>query len=240
MGGVRDGVPGETCGSGRKQHVAGSFRPAKIAGQGNANNGSQTAPVQRISLNHDHRPSKTGTGTEPVGSGRFAQYTSPWATTIRRLQEFALPPLKWLDRVRCRWPRRLDSSPRLQLQDRGVRYTRLRLPCRPDFAISSIVGKAARLRRKPYRELKLRFSYRKYNDRPALMQTDRSERVQRATANDGLRDRRKFEAKIRSLITTAIFFALYAPVAAQQPNKVGQNPRTFPWSGPGTLSWGSI
>jgi hypothetical protein len=95
-----------------------------------------------------------------AGSGRFAQYTWPWATTIRRLQGCVLPRLKWLDPGTCLPPRRPDSSPRSRLQDRAARCIRLRPPCKPGFVTFSADGTAARLQRKPYRESKSRFSYR--------------------------------------------------------------------------------
>ena len=84
-------------------------------------------------------------GPEPVGSGRFAQYTWPWATTTRRLRVFVLPLLQWLDPGTCLPPRRPDSSPRLRLQDRDVRCILLRPPCKPGFVTSSADGIAARL-----------------------------------------------------------------------------------------------
>ena len=114
--------------------------------------------------------SNTNSGPEPVGSGRFAQYTWPWATTIRRFQGCALLLLKWLDPGTCLPPRRPDSSPRSRLQDRDARCIRSWPLCTPGFAISSADGTTVRLQRKPYQELKSQFSYQKYNHAPLRLQ----------------------------------------------------------------------
>ena len=128
--------------------------------------GTHTTLRIRLRLSASPWTTRTGLrkpGPEPVGSERLAQYTWPWATTIRRLQVCVLPLLQGLDPGTCLPPRRLDSSPRLLLRDRDARCIRLRPPCTPGFVTSSADGTAARLQRKPYRESKLPFSYRKYN-----------------------------------------------------------------------------
>ena len=137
--------------------------------------GMQTTVLRRLWFRGSPWTTRTGLrkpGPEPVGSGRLAQYTWPWATTIRRLQVCVLPPPKWLDRVGCLYSRRPGSSLRLRLRDRAARYTRLRLLCTPDFVISSIDGTAAPLRRIPCRELRLQFSYPKYNPRENHLASD--------------------------------------------------------------------
>ncbi len=129
-------------------------------------NGTQTTVLTRLRFNASPWATTTGLrkpGPEPVGSGRLAQYTWPWAITIRRFQGFALRLLRQLDRVGCLPRRRPDSSPRLRLQDHGAQYTRLRPLCRPDFAISSIDETTAPLLRILCRGSKLQFSYPKYN-----------------------------------------------------------------------------
>ena len=128
--------------------------------------GTQTTLLIRLRFSASPWTTRTGLrkpGSEPVGSGRFAQYTWPWATTIRRFQVCVLPLLKWLDPGTCLPLRRLDSLPRLRLQDRDARCIRLRPPCTPGFVTSSADGTTARLQRKPYRESKSQFSYSKYN-----------------------------------------------------------------------------
>jgi hypothetical protein len=130
----------------------------------------------RIRLRFSASPWTTSTGLrkpgpEPVGSGRFAQYTWPWATTTRRLQASVSPLLQWLDPGTCLPPRRPDSSPRLRRQDRDVRCILLRPPCKPGFVTSSADGIAARLQQKPYQESKLQFSYQKHNHALGRLQT---------------------------------------------------------------------
>jgi hypothetical protein len=135
--------------------------------------GTQTTLLIRLRFSASPWTTRTGLrkpGPEPVGSGRFAQYTWPWATTIRRFQGCALPLLKWLDPGTCLPPRRPDSSPRLWLQDRAVRCTLLQPPCKPGFVTSLAGGTTARLQRKPYQELKSQFSYQKYNHAPLRLQ----------------------------------------------------------------------
>ena len=110
-------------------------------------------------------------GPEPVGSGRFAQYTCPWATTIRRLQVSVLLPLKWLDPDTCLRLRRLDSWLPLRLQDRGAQCIRLRPRCIPGCVTSSGGGTAAPRQQKSCRESKSPFSYQKYNHASERLQT---------------------------------------------------------------------
>jgi hypothetical protein len=112
-------------------------------------------------------------GPEPVGSGRLAQYTWPWATTIRRFRVSVLPLLKWLDQDTYRPLRRLDSSPRSRLQDRDARYILLRPQCKPGFVTSLAYGTTARHRHKSYPGSKSRFSYQKYNQRARSAQANR-------------------------------------------------------------------
>jgi hypothetical protein len=130
--------------------------------------GTHTTVLIRLRFSSSPCTTRTGRrkpGREPAGSGRFAQYTWPWATTIRRFQVCVLPPLKWRDPGTCLPLRRLDSWPRSRLQDRDARCIRSRPPCKPGFATSSSDGTAARLQHKPYREWKSLFSYPKYNQR---------------------------------------------------------------------------
>lgn len=127
---------------------------------------TQTTVLIRLRFRASPWTTRTGLrkpAPDPVGSGRLAQYTWPWAITIRRLQGCVPRRPKWLDRAACLLPHRLCSSPRLPLRNRGARYIRSRLPCKPGFATSSAVGTTARLRRKLYREWRSLFSYPKYN-----------------------------------------------------------------------------
>jgi len=128
--------------------------------------GTHTTLLIRLRFSASPWTTRTGLrkpGPEPVGSGRFAQYTWPWATTIRRLRVFVLPLLQWLDPGTCPPLRRLDSLPRLWLQGRAERYILLQPPCKPGFVTSLADETAARLQRKPYQESKSQFSYQKYN-----------------------------------------------------------------------------
>jgi hypothetical protein len=112
-------------------------------------------------------------GPEPVGSGRFAQYTWPWATTIRRLGVSVLPRLQWLDLPL----RRLDSSPQSRLQDRDARCILLRPPCKPGFATFSNDATDVRPQRKSCRELRSQFSYPKYNQSGITVQANSPRRA---------------------------------------------------------------
>jgi hypothetical protein len=90
-------------------------------------NGTHTTVLIRLRLRASPWTTKTGLrkpGPEPIGSRKLAQYTWPWAITIRSLRAFASPPLKSLDRGACLSLRRLDSSPPSRLQNRGERYIR--------------------------------------------------------------------------------------------------------------------
>jgi hypothetical protein len=134
-----------------------------------------THTTLRIRLRFRASPWTTRTGRrkpgpEPVGSGRFAQYTWPWATTIRRLRGSVLPLLQSLDPGTYPLLRRLDSLPRLWLQDRAARCILLRPPCKPGFVTSLAGGTIARLQRKLYQEWKSQFSYQKYNHAPLRLQ----------------------------------------------------------------------
>lgn len=129
-------------------------------------NGTQTTVFTRLRFNASPWITTTGLrkpGPEPVGSGRLAQYTWPWATTIRRFQGLVSPLLKRLDRVGYLCSRRPDSSPRLRPRDRGAPDTRPWLLRIAGSLISCGGGTAAPPQRIPYRELRLQFSYRKYN-----------------------------------------------------------------------------
>jgi hypothetical protein len=137
--------------------------------------GTHTTLLIRLRFSASPWTTRTGLrkpGPEPVGSGRFAQYTWPWATTIRRVQVSVLPPLKWLDPGTCLPLRKLDSSPQSRLQDRDARYIQSRPPCKPDFAISSIDATDAPPQRKSCRGLRSQFSYPKYNQSAISVQAN--------------------------------------------------------------------
>ena len=116
-------------------------------------------------------------GPDPVGSGRLAQYTCPWAITIQRLQVYVSPRQKRLDRSTCPSPRRLDSSPQSQRQDRDARRIRSRLPYKPGFVTSSVDGITARHHGKSCREWTSLSSYRTYNQATVRVQTYSAVRV---------------------------------------------------------------
>ncbi len=123
--------------------------------------GMQTTVLRRLRLSASPWTTNTGLrkpGPEPVGSGRFAQYTWPWAITIQRLQACVAPPLKSLDRAACPLHRRHDSSHRSRLQDRDARYIRLRLRYKPGFVTSSVDGITARRDGKSCQEWRSQFS----------------------------------------------------------------------------------
>src|SRR5690348_7934548 len=131
-------------------------------------NGTQTTVLIRLRLRASPWTTKTGLrkpGPEPIGSGRFAQYTWPWAITIRHLRVYVSRRWKWLGRDSQASTRRLGSSPRSRLLDRGARHIRSRLLRKSDFATFSICGITALHRGKSYRGLRSQFSYRKYNQR---------------------------------------------------------------------------
>jgi len=122
--------------------------------------GMQTV-LMRLRLSASPWTTNTGLrkpGPEPVGSGRSAQYTWPWAITIQRLQACVAPPLTWLDRAACPLHRRHDSSRRSRLQDRDARYIRLRLRYKPGFVTSLVDGITARHHGKSCQEWRSQFS----------------------------------------------------------------------------------
>ena len=184
-----------------------------------------THTTLRIWLRFSASPWTTRTGLrkpgpEPVGSGRFAQYTWPWAITIQRLRVFVLPLLQWLDPGTCPPLRRLDSLPRLWLQDRDARCILLRPLCKPGFATSSADGTTARLQRKPYQESKSQFSYQKYNYVTLRLQGAKGEC---GPVTSGSREEFWSEGSMRKKVIAVsvclLFFALCFSVEAQ-PKKI--------------------
>jgi hypothetical protein len=128
--------------------------------------GTQTTVLTRLRFSESPWTTTTGLrkpGPEPVGSGRLAQYTCPWAITIRRFQGFALPRQIWQVRAECPRPHRLDSSPQSQSQDRDARRIRSRLRHRPGYETSSAGGITAPHHDKSYPGSRSLFSYPKYN-----------------------------------------------------------------------------
>ena len=128
-------------------------------------NGKQT--TVRIRLRFSVSPWTTTTGLrnpgpEPVGSGRSAPYTWPWAITIRRLRACVVPQLVTLGQTVYRTSRKRGSSLRSRLQDRGARCIQLPLPCKSDYAIFSSDGTGVPPQSKPYREWRSPSSYPKY------------------------------------------------------------------------------
>ena len=124
-------------------------------------NGMQTTVLRRLRFSASPWTINTGLrkpGPEPVGSGRSAQYTWPWAITIQRLRACVAPPLKWLDRAACPLHRRHDSSNRSRLQDRDARYIRLRLRYKPGFVTFSADGITAPHDGKSCQEWRSQFS----------------------------------------------------------------------------------
>ena len=103
-----------------------------------------------------------------VGS---AQYTCPWAITIRRIQVCVSPPPKLPDPGSYLPLRRLDSSPRSLPQDRAARCILLQPQCKTGFVTSLTDGRAVQLLHKPCQELKSLFSYRKYDQGVGSVQT---------------------------------------------------------------------
>jgi hypothetical protein len=136
--------------------------------------GKQTTVLMRLLLKASPWTTNTGLrkpGPEPVGSGKFAQYTWPWAITIRRLQACVSPCQKWRDRDRYPSPRRLGSSPQSRPLGRDERRIRSRLPYRPGFLTFSVDERVARHHGKSYRGSKSRFSYPEYNQQDDTVQT---------------------------------------------------------------------
>jgi hypothetical protein len=137
--------------------------------------GTQTTVLMRLRLRASPWTTRTGLrnpGPDPVGSGRFAQYTWPWATTIQRLQVCVLTPRQWRDQGGYPPPRRLDSSPRSRRWDRDARCIQLRLLCRLGFVTFLAGATGAQLPCKFYREWRSQFSCPKYNQRGNDAQTN--------------------------------------------------------------------
>ena len=123
--------------------------------------GTQTTVLMRFRFRASPWTTTTGLrnpGPDPVGSGRFAQYTWPWAITIQRLQVCALMPRQRQDPGGYPPSRRLDSSPPSRLSDRDVRCIRLRLLCRLGFVTFLAGATGAQLPCKFYREWRSQFS----------------------------------------------------------------------------------
>ncbi len=59
---VGNGILGKAASLRRKENVAGSVRPSKIAGERNTNHSPDPAPIQGVSLNHQDRPAKSRSG----------------------------------------------------------------------------------------------------------------------------------------------------------------------------------
>src|SRR5919106_2620675 len=152
---------------GRPVALAGSITlPGASAQRRLLVNGKQTIVLMRLRLKASPWTTKTGLrkpGPEPVGSGKFAQYTWPWAITIRRLQACVSPRQKWRDRDRYPSPRTLGSSPQSRPRGRDERRIRSGLPYRPGFVTFSIDGRVARHHGRSYRGSKSRSSYPEYN-----------------------------------------------------------------------------
>ena len=137
--------------------------------------GTQTTVLKRLRLSASPWTTNTGLrkpGPDPVGSGRLAQYTWPWAITTRSLRVCVLRLRKWLDRGKYRLPRRLCLLPRSRRQDRDVQRTPSRLPYKPGFVTSSIAGIIAPRHDRSYRGSRSQFSYPKYNWRDLAVQAN--------------------------------------------------------------------
>ena len=129
-------------------------------------NGTQT--TVRIRLRFNASPWTTimglrNPGPEPVGFGKSAQYTWPWAITIQCFQAYVWLRQQWQDQVEYRWLHKLDSWPRSRLRDHGARRILSPLPYKPGCATSLSDGIAAQRRGKSCRESRSQFSYPKYN-----------------------------------------------------------------------------
>jgi hypothetical protein len=136
--------------------------------------GTQTTVLTRLRFSESPWTTTTGLrkpGPEPVGSGRLAQYTWPWAITIRRFQGYASPRQRWQVRTGCPRPHRLDSSPQSPPPDRAVRRIRSRLRYTLGFAIFSGDGITAPHHDKFCPESISLFSYLKYNRADCPVQT---------------------------------------------------------------------
>ena len=131
--------------------------------------GTQTMVLKRLRLSASPWTISTGRrkpGPDPVGSGRVAQYTCPWAITIQRFQAYVWPHQKWPDQAKYRLLHKHDSSRQSRPRDHDARYIRSRLPYRPGFLISSVDGTTAPHHGKLCREWKWRFSYPNITKRP--------------------------------------------------------------------------
>jgi hypothetical protein len=129
---------------------------------------TQTTVLMRLRFSASPWTTNTGPrkpGPEPVGAGRFAQYTWPWAITIRRLQAYVWPRQKWRDRGRPPSPRRLGSSPPSRPRGRDEQRIRSRLPYKSGCVTSSADAITARHHGKFCRESRSQFSYPKDNQR---------------------------------------------------------------------------
>jgi hypothetical protein len=129
-------------------------------------NGTQTIVLTRLRFSGSPWTTTTGRrkpGPDPVGSGRLAQYTCPWAITIRHFQGFVSRRQPLQVRTECRQLHRLDSSPQSRPRDHGARRIRLRLQRRAGCGTSSAGGIAAPHHGKSYRGSRSLFSYPKYN-----------------------------------------------------------------------------
>jgi hypothetical protein len=123
--------------------------------------GTQTTVLTRLRLSVSPWTTTTGLrkpGPEPVGYGRLAQYTWPWAITTQRLQVCVLTPRQRRDPGGYPPSRRLDSSPPSRLSDRDARCIRLRLLCRLGFVTFLAGATGAQLPCKFYREWRSQFS----------------------------------------------------------------------------------
>ncbi len=129
-------------------------------------NGTQTTVRMRLRLSASPWTTTTGLrnpGPEPAGSGRSAQYTWPWAITIRQFQARAVRRRPALCPAACQPSRKHGSSLRSRPEDHVARRIQSLPRCKPGSAIFSDAAKAARRRQKPCREWRSLFSYPKYN-----------------------------------------------------------------------------
>ena len=129
-------------------------------------NGTQTTVLRWLRLSASPWTTKTGLrkpGPEPVGSGRFAQYTWPWAITIQHLRVYVSPSRKWLGRGSQPSFRKLDSLLQSRLLDRDGRYIRSRPLRISGFAIFSVDGITARHLGRSCQGWRSQFSYPQYN-----------------------------------------------------------------------------
>ena len=102
-------------------------------------------------------------GPEPAGSGRSAQYTWPWAITIRRLQGYAVRRRQAHRPGAWQRYRKHGSSLRSRPQDHGERRIQSQPRCKSGCATSLVAVTIAQRRQKPCRESRSQFSYQKYN-----------------------------------------------------------------------------